>query len=69
MSETYVECLVKAKSNPGFKLLKYLLIGLTAVFVLLLLLGVVLAMIPGVITGVCAYFVNLPSSTGSPSPR
>ena len=59
MSETYVECLVKAKSNTGLKLLKYLLIGLTAVFVLLMLLGVILAIIPGAITGVGAYFVNL----------
>lgn len=59
MSETYVECLVKAKSNTGLKLLKYLLIGLTAVFVLLLLLQIVLAIIPGAITGVGAYFLNL----------
>ncbi|MDE5746651.1 MAG: hypothetical protein K2H12_02160 [Acetatifactor sp.] len=59
MSETYVECLVKAKSRAGMVLLKYLLIGLTAVFVLLLLLGVVLAIIPGAITGVGAYFVSL----------
>ena len=56
MSETYVECLVKAKSKTGMVLLKYLLIGLTAVFVLLMLLGIILAIIPGAITGVGAYF-------------
>lgn len=59
MSETYVECLVKAKSNTGLKLLKYLLIGLTAVFVVLMLAGVLLAIIFGAITGVAAYFVTL----------
>lgn len=59
MSETYVECLVKAKSKTGLVALKYLLIGLTAVFVLLMLLGIILAIIPGAIAGVGAYFVNL----------
>lgn len=59
MSETYVECLVKAKAKMGMKLLKYLLIGLTVIFVLLALVGIVLAIIPGIITGVGAYFVSL----------
>lgn len=59
MSETYVECLVKAKAKMGMKLLKYLLIGLTVIFVLLALVGIILAIIPGVITGVGAYFVTL----------
>ena len=59
MSETYVECLVKAKQKTGMKLLKYLLIGLKAVFVLLMLMGFSLAMIAALITGVGAYFVNL----------
>ncbi|MCM1118440.1 MAG: DUF6106 family protein [bacterium] len=59
MSETYVECLVKAKSNMALKLLKYLLIGLTAVFVLLMLLGVVVAILAGAATGIGAYFLNL----------
>ena len=59
MSETYVECLVKAKSKMGLIFLKYLLIGLTAVFVLLVLIGVILAIIPGAITGVGAYFATL----------
>lgn len=59
MSETYVECLVKAKSNLALKLLKYLLIGLTAVFVLLMLLGVVVAILAGAVTGIGAYFLNL----------
>jgi len=59
MSETYVECLIKAKAKMGMKLLKYLLIGLTVIFVLLALVGIILAIIPGVITGVGAYFVTL----------
>lgn len=59
MSETYVECLVKAKSNLALKLLKYLLIGLTAVFVLLMILGVVVAILAGAVTGIGAYFLNL----------
>lgn len=61
MSETYVECLVKAKQKTGMKLLKYLLIGLTVVFGLLALMGYVMALIAAVITGVGAYFVNLNS--------
>ena len=61
MSETYVECLVKAKAKMGMKILKYLLIGLTVIFVLLALVGIILAIIPGVITGVAAYFVSLHS--------
>ncbi len=59
MSETYVECLVKAKQKTGMKLLKYLLIGLTVVFGLLALMGYVIALIAAVLTGVGAYFVNL----------
>lgn len=59
MSETYVECLVKAKSNVGFKILKYLLMGLTVIFVLLVLIGIIFAVIPGAITGVGAYFLHL----------
>ncbi|MBO5282391.1 MAG: hypothetical protein J6B43_04590 [Lachnospiraceae bacterium] len=59
MSETYVECLVKAKQKTGMKLLKYLLIALTVVFVLLMLMGFSLALIAAVVTGVGAYFVNL----------
>lgn len=59
MSESYVECLVKAKSKTMLKLLKYLLVGLTAVFVLLVLVGVVVAIFAGAVTGVGAYFLNL----------
>ena len=61
MSETYVECLVKAKAKTGMKILKYLLIGLTVIFVLLALMGIILAIIPGAITGVASYFVSLHS--------
>lgn len=59
MSETYVECLVKAKPKMVMKFLKYLLIGFTAVFVFFMLMGFSLAMIAALLTGVGAYFVNL----------
>lgn len=59
MSESYVECLVKAKSRTMLKLLKYLLVGLTAVFVLLMLMGAVVAILAGAVTGVGAYFLSL----------
>lgn len=59
MSESYVECLVKAKSKTMLKLLKYLLVGLTAVFVLLMLMGAVVAILAGAVTGVGAYFLSL----------
>lgn len=58
MSDTYVECLVKAKTSGAGKFLKYLLIALTIFF------AVVMFVIPpvfilAVITGVAAYFVNM----------
>lgn len=59
MSDVYVECLVKAKQSAGGKFLKVLLITLTVIFGLLTLIGIALALIAAVITGVGAYFVNL----------
>lgn len=58
MSETYVECLVKAKQAMGAKILKVFLIALTVVFGILMLVFAVF-MIAALITGVAAYFVNL----------
>lgn len=58
MSDTYVECLIKAKQPGWAKFLKILLIILTVGFVLIMLffpLGFLLA----IATGVGAYFVNL----------
>jgi len=62
MSDTYVECLVKAKPSILGKFFKVLLIVLTVVFVLAFI--VVGTVIPYIIllpvaTGVGAYFVNL----------
>ncbi len=59
MSDTYVECLVKAKPQILWKFLKVLLIMLTVVFALLSLMGVVLMFIFAVCAGVGVYFVNL----------
>lgn len=59
MSETYVECLVKAKQSTMSKFFKILLIMLTVVFGLLTFIGFVPAMIIAVLTGAGAYFVNL----------
>lgn len=59
MSESYVECLVKAKPSGMWKFLKVLLIMLTVVFGLIALMGVVLTFIFAICTGVGVYFVNM----------
>lgn len=59
MSETYVECLVKAKQSTMSKFFKIVLIMLTVVFGLLTFIGFVPAMIVAVLTGAGVYFVNL----------
>lgn len=59
MSDMYVECLVKAKQSAVGKFFKTLLIMLTVVFGFFTLLGVMVAFVAAVITGVGAYFVNL----------
>ena len=59
MSDTYVECLVKAKQSPAGKFFKVLLIVLTVIFGLLTMIGFAYAIIVAVITGFGAYLVNL----------
>lgn len=62
MSDTYVECLVKAKTSMLGKFVKMLLIMLTAVFIvgMFFLPPIMIFMLIGaLITGVGAYFVNL----------
>lgn len=59
MSDTYVECLVKAKQSTMGKFFKILLIMLTVVFGLLTMMGFVIAFVLAIVTGVGAYFVNL----------
>ncbi len=60
ISDTYVECLVKKKTNTLFLLLRILSVMLTVVFILL---GLILwpALIVGALTGVAAYFIYLNS--------
>lgn len=60
MSETYVECLVKAKQSIVAKIFKVILIGLTAIFGIATFVFMLLpAMLLAVITGVGAYFLNM----------
>ena len=62
MSETYVECLVKAKTSGLAKFGKVVLITLTVIFVLAVFLLpplMMFAFIGALITGVGAYFLNL----------
>ena len=58
MSDTYVECLVKAKQSVVAKFFKILLIVLTVVFCVIMLVFMP-AMFLALATGVGAYFVNL----------
>lgn len=62
MSDTYVECLVKAKTSLLGKFFKILLITLTVIFILAMFIlppVMTLALIGAILTGVGAYFVNL----------
>lgn len=58
MSETYVECLVKKKSNTGMVFLRMLTTIMAAAFILI---GLIIwpALLIGVAMGVAAYFVYL----------
>ncbi len=58
MSESYVECLVKAKASSLGKFGKIVLIMLTVVFCLVMMV-VPIALLGAVITGVGAYFVSM----------
>lgn len=58
MSDTYVECLIKAKQSSMAKVLKVLLIALTVVFGVIMLVNAI-AMILALITGIGAYLVNM----------
>jgi len=58
MSETYVECLVKAKQSGLAKAGKFILIALTVIFAVLMF-AIPVLMIVALVTGVGAYFLNL----------
>lgn len=60
MSETYIECLVKAKPSVPGKFFKYLLFLLTAMLLALMFLTMnTLLFILAIVTGVGAYFVGM----------
>lgn len=62
MSDTYVECLIKAKTSGLAKFGKALLITLTVIFILAIFLLpplMIFAFIGALLTGVGAYFLNL----------
>lgn len=58
MSDVYVECLVQTKPSAVRKFLKFLLIGLTVFFAVIMFV-IPLAFIPAVAFGVGAYFANM----------
>lgn len=59
MSDTYVECLIKAKQSSMGKFAKVLLIVLTVIFVLAAMIGLWPAFFLAIAAGVGAYFVGL----------
>lgn len=59
MSDTYVECLVKAKSSVMAVFLKLLLIVIAVISFLGILIGISLAIIPCLLAAAGAYFVNM----------
>lgn len=61
MSESYVECLVKAKTSVMAKLFKVLLIAVAVICFLGMFIGIVIAFIPMIAAGVGAYFVHMRS--------
>lgn len=61
MSESYVECLVKAKTSVMASLLKILLIAVAVICFFGVFLGISIAFIPMILAAAGAYFVNLRS--------
>lgn len=61
MSDTYVECLVKGHSSAAAKILKWVLIVLTVIFVFLMFIPQIsiIGLLLAVISGVGTYFVGL----------
>ena len=59
MSDTYVECLVKAKSSVIAVFFKLLLIVIAVISFFGILIGITLAIIPCLLAAVGAYFVNM----------
>ena len=59
MSETYVECLVARKPSAVMTFLKFLLIMFTVVFLLFGLVGYIVFLIAGIVTGIGAYFATM----------
>lgn len=59
MSDTYVECLVKAKQPGIAKFFRVVLIVLTVFFALLMLISGIIALLLAIVCGVGAYLINL----------
>lgn len=59
MSDTYVECLVKAKSSVMAVIFKLLLMVIAVISFFGILIGISLAIIPCLLAAVGAYFVNM----------
>lgn len=61
MSESYVECLVKAKTSVIAKLFKFLLIAVAVISFLAVFIGISIAFIPMLLAAAGAYFVHINS--------
>ena len=59
MSDAYVECLVKAKTSMAAAFFKVLLIAVAVICFFGMLIGIILAIIPMLLAGAGAYFLNL----------
>ncbi len=59
INDKYVEVMVKRKPSAAMKFLKILLIMLTAAFAVVGLIGVWVALVVAVVTGVLAYVITL----------
>lgn len=59
MSDTYVECLVKAKQSGIAIFLRVFLIVLTVLFAFLMLFAGIIPLILAIVCGVGAYFINM----------
>ena len=63
MSETYVECLVSRGVSTGAKFLRILLTMLTVAFLLLGMMGFVVALVLAIVLGVATWFVYMHTDT------
>ena len=59
MNETYVECLVKSRTNVLVKLAKIVLIMLSVIFLLMFMVGMWIGFIALIVSGIGAYLAGM----------